>query len=217
MHIDIEDQLRRQGAVLAVVRASVAVADSSAELRQALEEAQRAAAANGDGAARHERSIAATREAVRAVGWNVNRYRVSSEALSRRVSKGDRVPSVNNVVDINNLLSIESGWPIGSYDLARVEPPLSFRVGRAEESYQAIGGASFKIEALPVFADRAGPFGSVVRDSGRAIVGPTTTSALMVIVGFGERAEVEALGVRAAALLETFAAATAVERAVVGG
>lgn len=210
--IHIHEQLIPQRAQLAILHAAVAVTESSEALRAELEEVQRAAAAAPEGSgARNERSIEATRQAVRALGWNPNRYRVSSEALLRRIKKGDRVPSVNNVVDINNIVSLESGWPVGSYNVAKLVPPVAFRPGGADEEYGAIGGNAFKLAALPLFADGEGAFGSVVRDSGRAIVDASTTEVMMVIVGFGALSEVEDLAQRAATLLERFAGATAVQ------
>lgn len=212
LQIQIHDQLVPQRVQLAVLRAPVVVAASSEALRAELEAVQSAAAAAPeDPGVRNERSIEATRQAVRALGWNPNRYRVSSEALLKRIKKGDRVPSVNNVVDINNILSLESGWPVGSYNVAKLVPPVELRLGRAEEEYAAIGGNAFKLGALALFSDQEGPFGSVVRDSGRAIVDASTTEVMMVIVGFGAISEVEDMVSRGRDLLQRFASSSSVD------
>ncbi len=58
--------------------------------------------------------VKGSRAAYKAFGRNLGRYRVSSEALLRRVRRGDALYTINSVVDVNNLLSIESGLSIGS-------------------------------------------------------------------------------------------------------
>lgn len=61
-----------------------------------------------------------SRAAYKAFGRNPGRYRVSSEALLRRVRRGDELYHVNSVVDVNNLISVESGLSVGSYDLEQL-------------------------------------------------------------------------------------------------
>ena len=58
--------------------------------------------------------IRGSRAAYKAFGRNPGRYRVSSEALIRRVRRGDGLYHINSVVDVNNLLSIKSGLSVGS-------------------------------------------------------------------------------------------------------
>src|SRR5690348_4257708 len=52
--------------------------------------------------------IKATREAYRALGKDPSRYRCSQEALLRRVLQSKGLFQINTVVDINNLVSMES-------------------------------------------------------------------------------------------------------------
>lgn len=128
--------------------------------------------------------IAAMRSAYKALGKDPSRYRSSAEALLRRVLGGKGLYQVNTVVDINNLVSLESLLPAGSYDVAKVAPPVELRVGRAGETYKGIGKDEIKIENLPVFADAKGPFGSPTSDSERAMIRPETAQVLMVIFSF---------------------------------
>lgn len=58
--------------------------------------------------------VRGSRAAYKAFGRNPGRYRVSSEALLRRVRRGDKLYLVNSVVDVNNLLSLQSGLSVGS-------------------------------------------------------------------------------------------------------
>jgi DNA/RNA-binding domain of Phe-tRNA-synthetase-like protein len=130
------------------------------------------------------RQIAAMRNAYKALGKDPSRYRGSSEALLRRVLSGKGLYHINSVVDINNLVSLESLNPAGTYDLEKIAPPIELRIGAAGESYKGIGKDLINIESLPVFADAAGPFGSPTSDSERAMVSLETRTVLMVVFSF---------------------------------
>ena len=58
-------------------------------------------------------AILATRAAYKALGKDPARYRGSAEALLRRVIAGKGLPRINNVVDVINLVSVESRLPVG--------------------------------------------------------------------------------------------------------
>ena len=128
--------------------------------------------------------IAAMRSAYKALGKDPSRYRGSAEALLRRVLSGKELYQINSVVDINNLVSLESLNPAGTYDLEKITPPIELRIGAAGESYKGIGKDLINIESLPVFADAAGPFGSPTSDSERAMVTLQTRKVLMVVFSF---------------------------------
>ena len=125
--------------------------------------------------------IAATRAAYKALGKDPSRYRGSAEALLRRVLSGKGLYQINSVVDINNLVSLESLNPAGTYDLEKITPPVELRIGAADESYKGIGKDLINIENLPVFADANGAFGSPTSDSERAMVRMETRKVLMVV------------------------------------
>ncbi len=128
--------------------------------------------------------IAAMRSAYKALGKDPSRYRGSAEALLRRVLSGKGLYQINSVVDINNLVSLESLNPAGTYDLGKITAPIELRIGTASESYKGIGKDLINIESLPVFADSAGPFGSPTSDSERAMVSLETRKVLMVVFSF---------------------------------
>ncbi|EJW10037.1 hypothetical protein A33M_0656 [Rhodovulum sp. PH10] len=151
--------------------------------------------------------IKALRRAYRAVGKDPTRYRGSQEALLRRVLKGSGLYRVNTIVDINNLVSIESRHSLGTFDLDRVVPPVVFRIGQPGEAYKGIGKDVLNLEGMPLYADAEGAFGSTTSDSERAMIRPETTRVLMVINAFSGTAGLEQTIARAAALLCTYAAA----------
>jgi DNA/RNA-binding domain of Phe-tRNA-synthetase-like protein len=133
--------------------------------------------------------ILATRAAYKALGKDPARYRGSAEALLRRVIAGKSLPRINAVVDIINLVSVESRLPIGLYDLAHVQGDIVFRAGGAGETYKGIGKYDLNLEGLPVFCDALGPHGSPTSDSERTMVTGSTKQVLAIIISFGgERA-----------------------------
>jgi DNA/RNA-binding domain of Phe-tRNA-synthetase-like protein len=129
--------------------------------------------------------ILATRAAYKALGKDPARYRGSAEALLRRVIAGKGLPRINTVVDIINLVSVESRLPIGLYDLAHLQGDIVFRAGRAGETYKGIGKYDLNLEGLPVFCDALGPHGSPTSDSERTMVTSETKRVIAIIISFG--------------------------------
>ena len=150
--------------------------------------------------------ILATRAAYKALGKDPARYRGSAEALLRRVIAGKGLPRINAVVDIINLVSIESRLPIGLYDLAHVSGDIVFRAGRAGESYKGIGKYDLNLEGLPVFCDAQGPHGSPTSDSERTMVTSETKNVLAVIISFASREGLDRWTQRMNELFRRFAA-----------
>ena len=136
-------------------------------------------------------NIKESREAYRAFGKDPSRYRVSSEALVRRIGQGKGLYEVNTVVDTNNLISIESGFSVGSYDAYKIADTLVFRVGREGETYEGIGKDAVNIANLPVLADSEGAVGSSTSDSRRAMITEETTEVLTLIYSFSDNGDLE--------------------------
>jgi DNA/RNA-binding domain of Phe-tRNA-synthetase-like protein len=128
--------------------------------------------------------IAAMRSAYKVLGKDPSRYRGSAEALLRRVLSGKGLYQINSVVDINNLVSLESLNPVGTYDMEKITPPIELRIGAAGESYKGIGKDLINIENLPVFADANSAFGGPTSDSERAMVRLETRKVLMIVFSF---------------------------------
>ncbi|MGA2256932.1 MAG: phenylalanine--tRNA ligase beta subunit-related protein [Thermoguttaceae bacterium] len=165
--------------------------------------------------ARKSPPINALRDAYRALGNDPTRYRGSNEALVRRISQGKDLYRVNTVVDINNLISLETLHSAGTFDLDRLQPPIIFRIGQPSEFYWGIGRGEIKIEGLPVFADQLGPFGSTTSDSERTMVQLETTRIMMVVISFIGVEGIDVALQRVAGLLEKYAAAREIESGVV--
>src|SRR6187431_1309181 len=71
---------------------------------------------------------AAVRTMYKRVGLDPTKTRPSSEALLRRVRKGDALPRINSLVDVINWCSLESQLPFGLYDRAHIHGPVSMRL-----------------------------------------------------------------------------------------
>ncbi len=155
--------------------------------------------------------ILATRAAYKALGKDPARYRGSAEALLRRIIAGKALPRINAVVDIINLVSVESRLPIGLYDLANVHGDIVFRAGRAGETYKGIGKYDLNLEDLPIFCDALGPHGSPTSDSERTMVTIETKTVLAIIISFGGTESREISAQRMAGLFEQHAGGRNVE------
>ncbi len=125
------------------------------------------------------------REAVRAmyrrVGLDPTRRRPSSEALLRRVARGEPLPRINCLVDICNWCSLELQLPYGLYDADRIDGEVLLRLGGQGEEYPGIRKDVVHVGARLTLADRLGPFGNPSSDSLRTMVTPETTRAMAVI------------------------------------
>lgn len=96
------------------------------------------------------KAIAATRNAYKRFGKDPNRYRPSAEALCRRILRELPLYQINTLVDLINMVSIQSGFSIGGFDTDKIEGNIvTLGIGDADEPYEAIGRGMLNIEGLP--------------------------------------------------------------------
>jgi DNA/RNA-binding domain of Phe-tRNA-synthetase-like protein len=119
------------------------------------------------------------------LGLDPTKVRPSSEALLRRVLKGEALYTVNTLVDALNLSSLRAQLPFGLYDLDRVEPPIVLRRGTPGESYEGIRKAAVNVEGRPVLVDAQGPFGNPTSDSARTMITTACRRALVIVYAPG--------------------------------
>ena len=153
-------------------------------------------------------AIEASRKAYKACGKDPARYRLSAEALLRRVVSDKGLYQINNVVDQLNLVSVTNGFSIGGYDADKIQGTISFGIGHADEPYAGIGRGELNIENLPVFRDQAGAFGTPTSDSQRTEVGSETIKFLMILIDFGNFDQLETSKQMAIRLLLEYCQAT---------
>jgi DNA/RNA-binding domain of Phe-tRNA-synthetase-like protein len=135
--------------------------------------------------------IESSREAYKALGKEPARYRLSAEALHRRIINGKGLYQISNLVDIINLASIKTGYSIGGYDAEKIEGDILFDIGRADDVYQAIGRGIMNVESLPLFRDTLGAFGSPTSDSERTMITDHTKQVLLIVINFGGHPDIE--------------------------
>ena len=137
--------------------------------------------------------VRGSRKAYKAFGRDPGRYRVSSEALLRRVRRSDELYHINSVVDVNNLISVTSGLSVGSYDLDKIKGDIILRKANAGEGYDGIGKKFLDMENMLMLVDDEGLFGSSTSDSIRTMVTDKTTDVLVVIYCFEDSINLENL------------------------
>ena len=125
--------------------------------------------------------IAAVRTMYKRVGLDPTKTRPSSEALLRRVRRGDQLPRINSMVDVCNWCSLEFQLPYGLYDAARLNGDVELRLGRDGEAYPGIRKDDVHVDGRITLADATGPFGNPTSDSARTMVTSATTRALLVV------------------------------------
>lgn len=128
--------------------------------------------------------IQSTRNAYKAFGKSPSEYRNAAEAMLRRIVKGNRLYHINNVIEVNNLMSVTTGYSIGSYDTDSLFGPVELRRAPDGEKYQGIGKDAVNIEHLPTLYDTQGAFGSPTSDSRRAMVQAGNHNIMSVIYTF---------------------------------
>ena len=126
--------------------------------------------------------VGPARRLYRGIGIDPTKTRPSSEALLRRVRRGDSLPRINALVDICNWCSLEAQLPYGLYDLDAVEPPVAVRRGLAGESYAGIRKDAVHLDGRLTLVDARGPFGNPTSDSSRTMV--TTSARRLLVVVF---------------------------------
>jgi DNA/RNA-binding domain of Phe-tRNA-synthetase-like protein len=124
-------------------------------------------------------TVAALRRLFRQAGCDPTRYRPSSEALLRRVLKGEEVPAIHPLVDLNNCLSLELACPACVMNVPNLRPPFVLRAGRAGEAYASLRGP-FNLEGKPLLVDAEGPCDAPITGGERVKVLPDTTRAWLV-------------------------------------
>jgi len=160
-------------------------------------------------------AIAATRHLYKSLGKDPSRYRVSSEALCRRIIRGLGIYRLTTLIDVVNLVSIKSGYAISGLDADRIEgDTLTMGVGMASDVYNGIGRGLLNIEGMPVYRDGAGPIATPTSDEERTKFTDDTTRVQININAFAPEMPLEEAVQWMASLLEKYAHATRVETGI---
>lgn len=143
----------RSGAILL---RNVQVAESSPQLMAEIEMAATQVSEEFDSAAmiRSSPKVKAFRELLRTVGVNPRKHSPTVERLLQMARKYRTLPTINNLVDAYNLVSLKSRCSLGAHDVDQVSPPIGLRMLTGDESFTPLGKNS-------VTSVSAGQFGYV--------------------------------------------------------
>ncbi|NPV70536.1 MAG: hypothetical protein HPY55_07835 [Firmicutes bacterium] len=94
---------------------------------------------------REHPGVAAWRDAFTRLGWNPNRFPSSIEALLSRLAKGGGLPSINNVVNGANVVSLRHVVPIGAHDIDSFAGDVEIRPSRDDDTFTPFGSAGFEV------------------------------------------------------------------------
>lgn len=83
--------------------------------------------------------ISLYRNAMQAVDINPNRFPCSIEAMLKRVQKGNPLPSVNAIVDLNNYISVKYTLPMGSHDIDALTGDIYVRFSKENDAFLPLG------------------------------------------------------------------------------
>ena len=156
-------------------RLNAPLAAAEAAVRLSVASGRAGAAAGGPA------EVTAVRTMYKRVGLDPTKTRPSSEALLRRVRKGDTLPRINSMVDVCNWCSLEFQLPYGLYDAAEISGDVTMRIGHEGESYPGIRKDDVHVGGRITLADAVGSFGNPTSDSARTMVTTATTRALLVV------------------------------------
>src|SRR5688572_17627154 len=134
--------------------------------------------------ARSEELRGAVRDLLRHGGYKpTGRGKPASEYLLKMASDGV-LASINCAVDLCNVVSLHSGFPISVVDLDRAREPFKIQVARGNETYVFnASGQTIDLEGLLCLFDAEGPCANAVKDSQRTKTQASTTRTLSVVWG----------------------------------
>lgn len=161
-------------------------------------------------------AIAATRKLYKALGKDPGRYRVASEALCRRIVRGLGLYRLTTLIDVVNLVSIKSGYPISGLDAEKiVGDTLRMGVGEKDEPYCGIGRGLLNIEGMPVYRDAQGGIATPTSDEERTKFTTDTRKVQININAFGPELPLDETLELTSRLLEKYSNATNIETTII--
>ena len=84
------------------------------------------------------------REAYKAFGAKPSEFRSSAEAMARRALRGDELPSINALVDIGNIVSLQHMLPVGGHSIDELTHDIELKQATGDESFIAFGSTEIE-------------------------------------------------------------------------
>jgi len=80
--------------------------------------------------------------AMRNFGISLSRFQMSVEAMLKRLSKGDDMPSISPIVDLGNAVSLQYRLPIGAHDIDSLVDDLEIRCIKDDDIFEGVDDSS---------------------------------------------------------------------------
>ncbi|NTV23435.1 MAG: proline--tRNA ligase [Nanoarchaeota archaeon] len=122
-------------------------------------------------------------------GMDPTKTRISSEALVRRIIKGENMWNVNNIVDSLNLLSAKSRLPLGYIDASAIKGDIIVRKAEKNEIFVKIGGSKLNCQGNEICVaddEKIIDYGFATSDSDLTKVTEKTKKLLILIYATAE-------------------------------
>ena len=127
-----------------------------------------------------------SRDGYKKLGKDPSHTRLACEALLRRLIKGDNLYRLGDIIDLGNVLSIETMRSVCVVDLDKIVGDVVIRIGTKEDVYYGINRGLINVDKIPLYTDNLGPFGNPTSDTDRTKVTGSTKNILIMIICFNQ-------------------------------
>lgn len=127
-----------------------------------------------------------SRDGYKKLGKDPSHTRLACEALLRRLIKGDNLYRLGDIIDLGNVLSIETMRSVCVVDLDKIVGDVVIRIGTKEDVYYGINRGLINVDKIPLYTDDLGPFGNPTSDTDRTKVTGSTKNILIMIICFNQ-------------------------------
>ena len=84
------------------------------------------------------------REVYSAFGAKPSKYSCSIEAMIKRILEGEKVPDINNIVNLYNYISLKNLISVGGDDADKIEGDVILTMAKGDERFREIGQEEIK-------------------------------------------------------------------------
>ena len=133
-----------------------------------------------------ESKILESRNGYKKLGKDPSHTRVACENLLRRIIKGQPLYRLGDIIDLGNILSVETKRSVCVVDADKIQGDVTIRIGIDGEYVDAINRGLINAFNLPVYVDDQGIFGSPTSDTIRTSVSESTKRILVMIICFSD-------------------------------
>lgn len=125
-----------------------------------------------------------TRDGYKKLGKDPSHTRPAPEALLRRILKKESLYRLGDVIDLGNILSLETLRSVCVVDASKLVGDIVITKGIKEESFLGINRGIINADNLVVYKDELGIFGSTTSDTLRTMVTSETKKVLVMMICF---------------------------------